>query len=180
MINRIDINFKQEDYLKATKASADVVNLINTYAQEVRRERRKGGQNMGTGTGWAFAQKALSILTADRALVHVDLLEYDSFARNIDTAKKLLAIKAIFGNWVGNMEGSFLLLGKDLMTQSNHVLNALKPLADAKSSYKTLYDDLNFLYENRAKKAAVTIEQRSQKAKFDKQIANSLPAAKNS
>ena len=180
MPNRINIDFKQEDYLKATKASTDAVILINTYAQEVRSDDRKGGQNMGDGTGWTFAQKAFNILTIDRTLVHVDLLDYDSFARNVDAAKKLLALKAIFGNWVGNMEGSYLLLGKDLMAQANYVLGALKPLADVKSAYKILYDDLNFLYENRATKAAATTEQRNRIAKLEEQVASFQTAAKNS
>ena len=80
MPSRINIDFKQEDYLKATKAATAAVILINTYAQEVRSDDRKGGQNMGDGTGWTFAQKAFNILTTDRTLVHVDLLDYDSFA----------------------------------------------------------------------------------------------------
>ena len=72
-----------------------------------------------------------------------------------------MELKTILGGWIGNMEGTFVVLGKDLTAQSNVVLRTLEPLSKSKKSYKTLYDDLNFLYSTKAAKAAVTVEQNS-------------------
>ena len=95
-------------------------------------------------------------------------------------AKKLIAIKGIFGNWIGNMEGAFIMVGKDLMEQANSVLTALKPLSVVSSAYKILYDDLNFLYENRATKAAATIETQKRIADLEKQLEEAQKLAKPS
>ena len=72
-----------------------------------------------------------------------------------------MELKTILGGWIGNMEGTFVVLGKDFTAQSNVVLRTLEPLSKSKKSYKTLYDDLNFLYSTKAAKAAVTVEQNS-------------------
>ena len=74
---------------------------------------------------------------------------------------KLMELKTILGSWIGNMEGTFVVLGKDFTAQSNVVLRTLEPLSKSKKSYKTLYDDLNFLYSTKAAKATVTVEQNS-------------------
>ena len=55
-----------------------------------------------------------------------------------------MELKTILGGWIGNMEGTFVVLGKDFTAQSNVVLRTLEPLSKSKKSYKTLYDDLNF------------------------------------
>lgn len=179
MPNRIDITFDEQGFATATKTSTELVALINSYIKDVKPEERKGGQSMGDGTGWIFAQKAFKILTDDRSLVHPHLVNYDAFARDITAAQKLLELKAILGNWVGNMEGTFILLGKDLMEQANFVLAAVKILADASSSsYKILYDSLNSLYELRAQKAATTMEQQKRISELESRVAVMTEAAK--
>ena len=75
MPNSIEINFKEVDYTKTIQASTDVVALINANVPEVKDDDRKGGQKMGDGSGWTFVQKAYDTITADRTLVHVDLLD---------------------------------------------------------------------------------------------------------
>ena len=180
MPNRIEINFKEEDYAKVIKISTEVVAIINTYVPEVSDDDRKGGQNMGEGTGWAFAQKAFELVSTDRSLVHVDLLDYDAFARNIAAVTKLVAIKAVLGGWIGNAGGVFVVIGKDLMVQANAVLTALKLLSKTKKMYKILYDDLNSLYKTRASKAASTIEQNNRVAELEKQLNEFKEAAKKS
>ena len=178
MPNRIEINFKEEDYDKVIKISTEVVAIVNTYVPELPDNSNKGGQNMGEGTGWAFAQKAFELITADRSLVHVDLLDYDAFARNIAAVTKLIAIKAILGGWIGNMNSAFIAIGKDLMVQSNAVLTALEPLSKNKKAYKILYDDLNSLYKERAVKAATTIQQNKVVAELSKELNELKEAAK--
>ena len=89
-----------------------------------------------------------------------------------------MELKTILGGWVGNMDGAFIVIGKDLMAQSNVVLRALEPLSKNKKLYKTLYDDLNFLYTNRAAKAAFTMEQNNRITELEKQVTEYKEAAK--
>lgn len=172
MPNRIDINFDEKGYADALKAANDVVALINGYVRDVKPSERAGGQSMGDGLGWVYAQRAFQVLSADRSIVHPIVVNFDAFARDIDAATKLLAIRKAFGNWVGNMEGTFILLGKDLMEQSNRVLDALKVLATESSTYQSPLDDLNFLYENRSQRAAATIEQQKRIEELERQVAD--------
>ena len=170
MQNRIEITFEEKDYAKTVQTATEIVALINANVPEVKSDDRKGGQNMGEGNGWLFTKKAYQIVSADRTLVHVDLLDYDAFKRNVVGATKLIDLKNALGGWIGNMEGAFVVLSKDLMVQANIVLKALEPLSKTKKAYKTLYDDLNFLYTNRAAKAAATIEQNNRIADLEKQV----------
>ena len=178
MPNSIEINFKEVDYTKTIQASTEVVALINANVPEVKDDDRKGGQKMGDGSGWTFVQKAYDTITADRTLVHVDLLDYDAYKRNVAAMTKLMELKTILGGWIGNMDGAFVVIGKDLMAQSNVVLRALEPLSKSKKLYKTLYDDLNFLYSTRAAKAAVTFEQNNRIVELEKQVTEYKEAAK--
>jgi hypothetical protein len=159
MQNRIDINFDEKGYNTAIKAAAEFVTLINTYVKDVKAADRINGQNMGDKTGWTYVVKAFEALTNDRGLVHPKLVDYEAFGRDVDAARKLLAIRTILKGWAGNMEGTFMLVGIDLMEQANHVRSALQKLADHDSDYKLAYEDLNFLYDNRAQKSATTAEQ---------------------
>ena len=177
MQNRIEITFQEKDYAKTVQTATEIVGLINVNVPEIKNDDRKGGQNMGEGNGWKFAKKAYEIVTDDRALVHVDLLDYDAFKRNIVATTKLLDLKAILGGWIGNMGDAFVALSRDLMMQSNAVLTALKPLSKTKKAYKVLYDELNFLYSTRAAKAAATIEQNNRVADLEKQVSEFKEAA---
>jgi hypothetical protein len=170
MQNRIDINFDEAGYATATAKATEFVTLINAYVKDVKPADRINGQNMGEQNGWTYAQKAFQALTADRTLVHAKIVDYDAFARDIDAATKLLALKKLLKGWVGNMEGTFMLIGIDLMEQAGFVKNALSLLAKADSDYKETYDDLNFLFENRAQKAAMTTEQNKRIEELTKQV----------
>jgi hypothetical protein len=167
---RIDISISDADFARMQQIATDAVTAVNAHVIEVKAEDRINGANMGEKTGWTYVKKAFNALTAERGLVHPKLVNYDSFARGIDAATKLLAIKAICKNWVGNTEGTFMLLGLDLMEQAKYVRAALEPLAKNHVEYRELYDDLNFLYENRAEKAALTIEQNKRIAELTKQV----------
>jgi hypothetical protein len=170
MQNRIDIDFDEAGYATATKSATEFVAFINTYVKDVKPADRINGANMGEQSGWTYAKKAFQALTADRTLVHAKVVDYDAFARDIDAATKLLALKKILKGWVGNMEGTFMLIGIDLMEQAAFVKASLLVLAKADSDYQHSYDDLNFLYENRAEKAANTVEQNKRIADLTKQV----------
>jgi hypothetical protein len=171
MQNRIDIAFDEAGYQAIVKAAMDFIALINQYIRNVKPADRINGQNMGDKNGWTYCQKAFQVLTNDRSLVHAKLVDYDAFARDIDAATKLLALRGILKGWVGNMEGTFMLIGIDLMEQANFVRAAVKTLADNDSDYKLIYDDLNFLYDNRAAKAAATAETQKRIDDLEQQVA---------
>lgn len=170
MQNRIDINFDEAGYITAETKATEFVNFINAYVKDVKPADRINGANMGEQNGWTYVKKAFQALTADHTLVHAKVVDYDAFARDIDAATKLLKLKSILKGWVGNMEGTFMLIGIDLMEQAAFVKAALALLAKADSDYKALYEDLNFLYENRAQKAALTMEQNKRIEELTKQV----------
>ncbi len=167
---RIDISIDAVAFDKLQKEAIAAVTSVNMHVIEVKPEDRIKGANMGEKTGWTYVKKAFAVLTAERDLVHPKLVDHEKFARGVDAATKLLALKATFKGWIGNMEGSFMLLGLDLMEQAKYVRAALEPLAEAHNEYKERYDDLNFLYDNRAEKAALTIEQNKRVDALTKQV----------
>ena len=177
MQNRIDINFDEAGYGTAVTKATEFISFINTYVKDVKPADRINGANMGEQNGWTYVNKAFQALTADRTLVHARIVDYEAFARDIDAATKLLALKKILKGWVGNMEGTFMLIGIDLMEQAGFVKNALALLAKADSDYKAVYDDLNFLFENRAQKAALTAEQNKRIEDLTKQVEVAQKAA---
>lgn len=174
MDNRINITFDEQGFQNTLKAATDCVTLVNSYAKEVKPDDRIKGQNMGDKNGWTYVQKAFQALTNDRNLVHPHLVDYDAFAKGVDTAQKLLEIRNKLNGWVGNAEGTFIVLGIDLMAQANEVWAALKKLAKSNSQYQLVFNDLNFLYENRAAKAANTIETQKRIDELQKQLDETL------
>ncbi len=167
---RIDVNFDETGFLAASKAATDSIAAISPYVQEVEPADRIKGQNMGEKSGWTYVKKAYQALSNEPKLVHPKLVDLETFGRGINTVTKLLAIKNILKGWIGDMEGTFMLYGLDLMEQANYVRSAVKVLAEASSDYKELYSDLNFLYENRAEKAATTIENQKRIDELTKQV----------
>lgn len=167
---RMDITIDTAGDSAIRKGAEDLVALINPYIREIRSEERIKGSNMGGQTGWTYVKKAFSVLTQERGLVHPKLVDYDAFARGIDTMTKLFTYKAILGGWTRKLEDAYMVIGLDLMEQAKYVRAALEPLASAHSDYKELYDDLNFLYDNRAEKAALTIEQNKRFEALSKQV----------
>jgi hypothetical protein len=167
---RMDISIDDAADKIITKGAMDFVALISPYFREVKPEERIKGANMGGQTGWTYAQKAFIVLTKERQLVHPKLVDYDAFARGIDVVTKLFAYKAILGGWTRKMEDAYMVIGIDLMEQAKYVRAALAPLAKSHTEYQELWDDLNFLYENRAEKAALTAEQNKRIEDLKKQV----------
>jgi hypothetical protein len=150
-------------------AASDVA-IINNFARSIRPPDLATGQDMGEDSGWTYAQKALVALTSKRDLVMQDLVNFDDFTLLVESAEKLMAIKKAYGNWVGETKETFLLIGKHLMAYANYVRSSLQTLSAKVSSYKKDYDDINFLYDNRAKKAAATVETKKRIAELTKQV----------
>jgi hypothetical protein len=84
----------------------------------------------------------------------------------------LLAIKNELNGWVGDMEGTFILVGKDLMEQANTVRKGLEALRTSHPKYELLFQELNVLYENRAKLAQLTAEHKAQVSALEQQVAH--------
>jgi hypothetical protein len=167
---RMDISIDDKGDVAIKKGAEGFAALINPYFREVKPEERVKGSNMGGQTGWTYVKKAFNVLTSERNLVHPKLVNYDAFARGIDTVKKLLSYKVILGGWTPRMEDAYMVIGLDLMEQAKYVRAALEPLADAHAEYKEIYDDLNFLYNNRAEKSALTVEQNKRIDALTKQV----------
>jgi hypothetical protein len=151
------------------KAAEDVA-AINNFAKSIRPPDLASGQDMGEDAGWTYVQKALVALTNKRDLVMKDLVDFDDFTTLVESAEKLILIKRAYGNWVGETRDTFLLIGKRMMKNANFVRASLQILSAEVSSYKKDYDDLNFLYDNRAKKAAATLETNKRIAELTKQV----------
>jgi hypothetical protein len=167
---RMDISIDDAADKTIIKGILDLNVLISPYFREIKPEERIKGANMGGQTGWTYVQKAFTVLTKERKLVHPKLVDYDAFARGIDTMTKLLNYKALLGGWTSKMEDAYMVIGLDLMEQAKYIRAALEPLAVAHSEYQELWDDLNFLYNNRAEKAALTAEQNKRIDELKKQV----------
>lgn len=167
---RTKMVFDEAGFTAASKLGVDFMTTLTPYVIDVSPADRINGQNMGEKSGWIFVQKAYQALVNEPRLVHPALVDLELFGRGINFARKLLAIKGIIKNWPENAEGTLMLQGLDLMEQANYVRAAVKVLADATNEYKELYDDLNFLYDNRAQKAAVTVENQKRIDELTKQV----------
>ena len=172
MQNRIDIDFDEQGFQALRTTVQTLVSQLQKYTRPVSPKVRKDGQNMGETTGWSYAQKAFEILTNDRLLVHPGQLNYEAFERDIRAARQLLFLKTELNGWVGEMEGTFILVGKDLMEQANMVRKGLDGLRSTHPKYELLFQDLNVLYENRAKLAQLTAEHKVKVAALEQQVSN--------
>jgi hypothetical protein len=172
MQNRIDIDFDERGFQTVLATAQTFLSNLQKYTRHVSLKERKDGQSMGETMGWSYAQKAFELLTADRSLVHPDKLNYEAFERDIRTARQLLILKNALNGWVGEMEGTFILLGKDLMEQANVVRKNLEGLRNSHSKYEFAFQELNVLYENRAKLAQLTLEHKSKVAALEQQVAS--------
>jgi hypothetical protein len=171
MQNRIDIDFDEKGFNAVQVAGTTFLTLLNAYTRTVTPKERRDGQSMGESLGWLYAQKAFELLTLDRNLVHKDKLNYVAFERDVRAARYLLRLKNDLNGWVGDMEGTFILVGKDLMEQANTVRKALDDLRGNHPKYEQSFQDLNFLYENRAKMAQLTAEHNAKVSDLEKQVA---------
>jgi hypothetical protein len=172
MPNRIDIDFDEKGFQAVRTAAQTFLTALNPYTRITSAKERKDGQSMGEHLGWLYVQKAFELLTLDRELVHKDRIIYADFERDIRVARYLLVLKKDLNAWVGDMEGTFILVGKDLMEQANIVRKALEDLRRNQPKYELLFQDLNFLYENRAKIAQLTAEHNAKVQELEQQVAN--------
>jgi hypothetical protein len=175
MQNRIDIDFDEKGFKAVQDAGKTFLTLLSTYTRNVSPKERRDGQSMGESLGWLYVQKAFELLSADRELVHKDKLNYVAFERDIRAARAFLRLKNDLNGWIGDMEGTFILVGKDLMEQANAVRKALEDLRRNHPKYEQAFQDLNFLYENRAKMAQLTAEHNAKVAELEKQVAALSP-----
>jgi hypothetical protein len=172
MPNRIDIDFDEKGFQAVRAAAKAFLTTLQPYTRLTSAKERKDGQSMGESLGWLYVQKAFELLTLDRELVHKDRLIYADFERDIRLARQLLTLKKDLNAWVGDTEGTFILVGKDLMEQANIVRKALEALRRNHPKYEQAFQDLNFLYENRAKIAQLTAEHNAKVQELEKQVAN--------
>jgi hypothetical protein len=171
MPNRIDIDFDERGFQAVRAAAKTFLTALNPYTRITSAKDRKDGQSMGESLGWLYVQKAFEILTLDRELFHKDRLIYTEFERDIRLARQLLILKKDLNAWVGDTEGTFIMVGKDLMEQANIVRKALEELRRNQPKYEQSFQDLNFLYENRAKMAQVTAEHNAKVQELEQQVA---------
>jgi hypothetical protein len=171
MQNRIDIDFDEKGFQQIRSSAQALLSDLQQYTRTVSTKERKDGQSMGETMGWAYAQKAFEILTADRLLVHPAQLNYEAFERDIRAVRQLLQLKNELNGWVGEMEGTFILLGKDLMEQANMIRKNLEALRGSHPKYELAFQELNVLYEHRAKLAQLTTEHKAKVAALEQQVA---------
>ena len=171
MQNRIDIDFDEKGFQQLCVSMEGFLTNLQKYTRSVSPKERKDGQSMGETMGWKYAQKAFELWTADRSLVHPAQLNYEAFERDIRAARQLLQLKNELNGWIGEMEGTFILLGKDLMEQAKVVRKNVEALRNSHPKYELAFQELNILYENRAKLAQLTHEHKAKVADLEQQLA---------
>jgi hypothetical protein len=138
----------QEAIVNHIKSATDLMKNFNVTRKQI---GDISGQNMGTGSGVLFIQKAFTIavenpdiMTAlyNRAPYELDINFYNAMKPIVDAVAGLNSA----------LNETIVLLGHDLMEHANAVLKKLRGAAeDHEGAYRVLYNDLNVLYENRAK-----------------------------
>jgi hypothetical protein len=161
---------EQQSYDTAIQMATEVLSATNTFTQSIKPTDLVSGSAMGEEEGWKYVEKAFEALTNKRNLVLEELVDYDVFEAQINNVKKLLALKKLYGNWIGDMQPTFILLGKHLMKHAKYIKDALKTLSDRTSEYKPAYETINKLYDERSKKKEATQTDKKRISDLEKHI----------
>ena len=157
-------------YAALSQTATENVAAINLFTESIKPPDIVGGSNMGEEEGWDYVQKAHQALLKKPELVLTELVDPVVFTQQVNDTANLLALKKVYGNWVGDMQPTFILLGKHLMTHAKYVKDALKPLAEKVSLYKPIYDEMNKLYTDRNKKKEATQADKKRIEELEKHI----------
>ena len=161
---------EEEIYLASIQTANNGIAAVNAFTESIKPPDFQGGSSMGEDEGWDYVKKAYENLSNKRNLVLEELVDFDVFSKQFNDTTKLLELKKLYGNWVGDMKPTFILLGKHLMKHAKFVKDALKTLADNTSSYKPTYNEINKLYTDRNKKKEATQADKKRIADLEKHI----------
>jgi hypothetical protein len=162
MKNRISFN-PVEEFRKKYFGNLDelitmgVQILFGTNAEDM-----KGGQKMGDGGGVNFAHTGLKIAVDNPKFLDEETMSVEDFEHDANLSIFALEAEEKVATIVDQLNQVNILVGKDLMDQSNWVLDELRKRKD-NPKYTALFERLNALYARRKERADAT-EKKIQKA----------------
>ncbi len=114
----------------------------------------KTGQPMGDAGGWDFVQRCHSI-TAEKGTEMFTPLDFNQteFDRDVALATVLFSFRKDGAQVDELIDLAIQLVGRDLMEHGNKVRSRLEQLSRDHADYKALFEEVNFFYENRGRKA---------------------------
>ena len=115
-----------------------------------------GGQFMGTDAGWNFVQKGNAIVKKFPKLCDPEEIDVESYNNNVRLAEFLIGVAARISKLDTWTNSHFILVGKDLMEQTNVVRNTANRKRSSVPEYVQSGDELNDLFVKRADKATET------------------------
>ena len=156
MKNRIEVIVSPEEATEYMGLLNQLKALTLAMVAKANMDELSSGQNMGTDGGWSYVKKGNSIAQKFPTLYDSEVLNIAKYNSNVTLAQFLIDAAGEIGNLDTWTNALFLLTGKDLMEQTNHVRSRAKEKRETKREYAQPSDELNDLFVKRADKATET------------------------
>lgn len=149
MLNRISAQLAP-DALQETKNNIQQIRNNLPFLISLTKEERKNKQNMGQG-GVGYSKAALKAAQTHPEILPVKF-QTAEFEKDVLLYEQLQTLLADLSTLCQNIDDTVLLLGQEMMEQSNDVYATIKLAAKRENKYKPTADDMSIFYKRKSMK----------------------------
>jgi hypothetical protein len=150
MINRISAEMNKEN-ISDIKKKLNEIRSAMPFLLSLTKEERTNKQNIGQG-GVGFGKAALKA-----AQTHDEILPAKfsaaEFEKDVVLYEQLQMLISDLSTLCQNMDDTILLLGQEIMEQSNDMYDIVKLAAKRENKYKPTLNDISIYYKSRGNKS---------------------------
>jgi hypothetical protein len=153
MTNRISAELGAESVTDIKKKLNDIRAGLS-FLLSLTKEERKNKQNMGQG-GVGFGKAALKAAQTHNEILPVKF-SVTEFQKDVLLYEQLQMLLSDLSTLCQNVDDTVLLLGQEIMEQSNDVYDSVKLAAKRENKYKATLEELSTYYKRKGMKKAST------------------------
>lgn len=146
MVNRISAELSAESLTDIKKKISDIRTEL-PFLLSLTKEERRQKQNMGQG-GVGFGKAALKAAQTHSEVLPVKFNAAE-FNKDVALYESLQAILSDLSTLCQNVDDTVLLLGQEIMEQSNDVYEVMKLAGKRENKYKPTVEELSTFYKRR-------------------------------
>lgn len=146
MVNRISAELSAESMSDIKKKISDIRDDL-PFLLSMTKEERRQKQNMGQG-GVGFGKAALKAAQTHSEVLPVKF-NAEEFNKDVVLYEQLQAILSDLSTLCQNVDDTVLLLGQEIMEQSNDVYDVMKLAGKRENKYKPTVEELSTYYKRK-------------------------------
>jgi hypothetical protein len=150
MVNRISAEMNKES-ISDIKKKLNEIRSTMPFLLSLTKEERKNKQNIGQG-GIGFGKAALKAAQTHEEILPAKFSVVE-FERDVVLYEQLQMLLSDVSTLCQNVDDTILLLGQEIMEQSNDMYDIVKLAAKRENKYKPTLDDISIYYKSRGKKS---------------------------